>query len=312
MTPGRAIVTGAAGFIGGHVAAALGAAGVAVTSIDRRPCRRALPDGAREVTLDLRDADRMRAAVTEAAPDVVYHLAAQASVSVSMREPREDIETNVLATVELARAAADAGCRRFVFISSGGAMYGQPDTLPAPESTRVAPESIYGASKAAAELYLQVVARQTGMEVAVVRPSNVYGPWQDPHGEAGVVAIFAQRMLRGEPVTIFGDGSQTRDYVYVGDVVAAVRAAADAPEPATCNVCTGVETSTQQIFDGLAGLTGYERPVIYGPERPGDIARIALDPGHAGLAWGWEPRVALDDGMRETVDWFRMQVAPEA
>jgi UDP-glucose 4-epimerase len=226
-----------------------------------------------------------------------------------MREPREDIETNVLATVELARAAADAGCRRFVFVSSGGAMYGQPEALPAPESTPVAPESIYGASKAAAELYLDVVARQTGMEVAVVRPSNVYGPWQDPHGEAGVVAIFSQRMLRGEPVTIYGDGTQTRDYVFVGDVVAAVRSAADAPEPATCNVCTGVETSTQHIFDALAGLTGYERPAVYGPERPGDIARIALDPAHAAAAWAWRPAVAFDDGLRETVDWFRTQLA---
>jgi UDP-glucose 4-epimerase len=305
VTPARAIVTGGAGFIGGHLVAALAAQGVAVTSIDRRRVTRDLPAGAREVTLDLRDAERTRAAVTEAGPEVVYHLAAQASVAVSMREPREDIETNVLATVELARAAADAGCRRFVFVSSGGAMYGQPEALPAPETAPVEPESIYGASKAAAELYLAVVGRQTGMEVAVVRPSNVYGPWQDPHGEAGVVAIFSQRMLRGEPVTIFGDGTQTRDYVYVGDVVAAVRAAADAPVPATCNVCTGVETSTQRIFDELARFAAYERAPVYGPERPGDIAKIALDPARAFAAWGWRPAVALEDGLRETVDWFR-------
>ncbi|MBM3139387.1 MAG: SDR family NAD(P)-dependent oxidoreductase [Chloroflexi bacterium] len=303
------LVTGGAGFIGGHLVAALAEAGDRVTSIDRERIRRPLPPGVEEVTLDLRDHAALREAVAEAMPAVVYHLAAQASVAISMREPREDIETNVLATVELARAAADAACRRFLFVSSGGALYGSPERLPAKETTAVAPQSVYGASKAAAELYLDVVSRQTGLSVSVVRPANVYGPWQDPHGEAGVVAIFAQRMLRGEPVTIFGDGRQTRDYVYVGDVAAAIRAAAQAETAATCNVATGRETSTQQIFDALAGLTGYERQPVYGPERPGDVARIALDPSHARRAWGWRPSVKLDDGLAETVRWFRERMA---
>ena len=303
--PRRVIVTGGAGFIGGHLVDALAVAGTEVVSIDRREHPRELPPGVRAVRLDLRDFDATRALVAEIAPARVYHLAAQASVTVSMREPREDIETNVLGTVMLARAAAEAGCERFVFVSSGGAIYGAPEALPAGEQSPIAPQSVYGASKAAAELYLDVIARQSGMLTPVVRPANVYGPRQDPHGEAGVIAIFAQRMLRGEPVTIFGAGSQTRDYVFVNDVVAAIRSAADAPEAATCNVCTGVETSTLRVFDALAAQTGYERAAVYGPERPGDVARSVLDPARAGVAWGWRPTVPLDEGLAQTVAWFR-------
>ncbi|MDA0364427.1 MAG: NAD-dependent epimerase/dehydratase family protein [Chloroflexi bacterium] len=305
MNRGRVLVTGGAGFVGGHLIAELAATGAEIVSIDRRPPRRPLPHGVRALTFDLREADATRAAVAEIAPERIYHLAAQSSVAVSMRDPQEDIETNVLATVTLATAAAAAGCARFVFVSSGGTVYGAAEQLPTAEDARLSPRSIYGASKAAAEQYLDVIARQRGLPVAVVRPANIYGPWQDPLGEAGVIAIFAQRMLRGEPVTIFGDGAQTRDYVFVSDVITAMRAAADAPAAATANVGTGAETSTQQIFDGLAALTGYERRAVYEPERPGDLARIVLDPAHAYEAWGWRPTVALADGLARTVAWFR-------
>ena len=307
MAP-QALVTGTSGFVAGHLARRLLADGYAVTGVDIQPPRTDLGDDLRQVTLDIRDREGMLALLHETRPELVIHAAAQASVAVSMREPRLDVETNVVATLELAQAAAQVGTRRFVFFSSGGAIYGEPDVLPATEETAVVPLSIYGASKAAAELYLGVVADQTGLEVSVLRPSNIYGPEQNPHGEAGVIAIFSQRMLRNEPVTIFGDGSQTRDYVYVDDVVeAAMRAASGTPE--TCDVSTGVEISTGTIFEVLARLTGYERAVIYNDERPGDIARSQLDPAKAEQVWGWKPLVQFEDGVARTAEWFRTQEA---
>ena len=238
----------------------------------------------------------------------MFHLAAQASVSVSMREPRLDIETNVIASLTLARAAAEAGTRRFVFTSSGGAMFGAPEIVPAGDDTPVEPRSFYGASKASAEKYLKIVEWETGMTVASVRPANVYGPYQDPHGEAGVVAIFAQRMLRGEPVTIFGSGTDTRDYVYVDDVVEAQVRASEAPGGEMCVIGTGEETSTRRIFDLLAQHCAYERAPVMGPPRAGDIARIALDSTRARDVWGWTPQVPLDEGLARTVQSFREQL----
>ena len=305
MAP-NALITGTSGFVAGHLARRLLADGYEVTGVDIKPPRGDLGDAVRQVTLDVRDRAGMRALLQETRPELVIHAAAQASVSVSMREPRLDVETNVIATLELAQEAAEAGTRRFVFISSGGAMHGEPEVLPANEETAVEPLSIYGASKAAAELYLNVVAAQTGLEVSVLRPANIYGPEQNPHGEAGVIAIFSQRMLRNEPVTIFGDGSQTRDYVYVGDVVEAAVRAADGPAD-VCDISTGIEVSTGEIFEVLAGLTGYEQAVIHAEERPGDIARISLDPAKARRVWGWQPQVAFEDGVARTVAWFREQ-----
>ena len=221
-----------------------------------------------------------------------------------MREPDVDIETNVLGSVHLARAAIEAETRRFVFVSTGGALFGEPSVVPVSEDLKATPASIYGASKYAAERYLSILAASSDMELSVIRPGNIYGPAQNPHGEAGVVAIFAERMLRGEPVTIFGDGSQQRDYVYVGDVVeAALRGATE--KPATCLIGTGVGTSTQTIFETLAALTGYEAPVQYGAERPGDIQRIWLDASRAKSIWNWTADVSLEEGMARTVDWFR-------
>lgn len=307
MTP-QALVTGTSGFVAGHLARRLLADGYEVTGVDIKSPRGDLGDSLRQVTLDIRDREGMRALLQETRPELVIHAAAQASVAVSMREPRLDVETNVVATLELAQEAAAAGTRRFVFFSSGGAIYGEPEVLPATEESAVEPLSIYGASKAAAELYLNVVADQTGLEVSVLRPSNIYGPEQNPHGEAGVIAIFSQRMLRNEPVTIFGDGSQTRDYVYVDDVVEAAMRASDG-EPETCDISTGIEISTGKIFEVLAGLTGYEQPVIHNDERPGDIARSMLDPAKAGRVWGWQPQVGFEDGVARTAEWFREQEA---
>jgi UDP-glucose 4-epimerase len=303
---GRALVTGSSGFLGGHLVRRLVETGVAVTGLDVAEPRQPLPPAVRDVRADIRDAAAVSDAVLEASPEVVYHLAAQASVSVSMREPVLDLETNVRGTLVLARAAVEAGARRFVFVSTGGALFGEPPTVPVNEATPAAPASIYGASKLAAEQYLAVIVAGTPMTLSVVRPGNIFGPAQDPHGEAGVVAIFAQRMLRNEPVMIFGDGSQQRDYVYVDDVVeACVRAATG--DGATCLIGTGRGTSTQTIFDTLARFTGYERAVEYGPERPGDIQRIWLDSSRARDAWGWNPQVTFEDGMARTVQWFAAQ-----
>ena len=300
----RTLVTGTSGFIAGHLARRLVAEGHEVVGVDIAAPRRPV-EGWRDVRLDLRDDAGVARLVAQARPEVVFHLAAQASVSVSMREPRLDIETNVIASLTLARAAAEAGARRFVFTSSGGAMFGAPPTVPADDDTPEAPRSFYGASKGAAERYLKIVEWETGMTVASVRPANVYGPYQYPHGEAGVVAIFAQRMLRGEPVTIFGSGADTRDYVYVGDVVEAQLRAAEAPAGELCVIGTGVETSTRRIFDLLARLTGYEIAPVMAPPRAGDIARTALDARRALEVWGWRPQVTLEDGLARTVEAFR-------
>jgi UDP-glucose 4-epimerase len=301
---GPALVTGASGFVGGHLVARLAAEGVTVTALDAAPPRAPLPAGVRELRLDLRDRAALAGAVAAARPDVVYHLAAQASVAISMREPEIDIETNVLGTVGLARAAAAAGAHRFVFVSTGGALVGEPAVLPVTEETAAAPESVYGASKLAAERYLALLLRAGGPGLSVVRPGNIYGPAQNPHGEAGVVAIFTARMLANEPVTIFGDGSQQRDYVYVDDVVEALLRAATGP-PDTCLVGSGRGTSTRAVFDALAALTRYERPPQLAPERPGDVGRIWLDCTRARERWGWSPRVDLADGLARTVAWFR-------
>lgn len=304
----RALVTGSSGFIGGHLARRLVAAGHEVTGVDVAEPRRPV-EGWRDVRLDLRDDAGTARVVAQARPEVVFHLAAQASVSVSMREPRLDIETNVIASVVLAQAAARAGTGRFVFTSSGGAMFGAPAVLPADDAAPVEPRSFYGASKAAAERYLKIVEQESGMTVASVRPANVYGPYQDPHGEAGVVAIFTLRMLHGEPVTIFGSGNDTRDYVYVDDVVEAQLLAAAAPAGELCVVGTGIETSTRRIYDLLAALTGYERVPVPAPPRAGDIPRIALDAHRAAEVWGWRPRVTLEAGLARTVEAFRAEAA---
>jgi len=306
MTPlhGTALVTGSSGFFGGHLVSRLIADGCTVHGLDWVAPRTPRPPTMHDHRVDIRDAGAVRPAVLEARPEVVYHLAAQASVSVSMREPEVDIETNVLGSVHLMRAAIEAGARRFVFVSTGGALFGEPDVVPVTEDLAAAPESVYGASKYAAEQYLRLLAGPSNIELSIVRPGNIYGPAQDPHGEAGVVAIFALRMLANTEATIFGDGSQRRDYVYVEDVVeAALRAATETP--ATCLIGTGIGTTTQEIYDHLARLCGYERPASYGPERPGDIQRIMLDASRAQAVWGWQPRVDLETGLEATVRWFR-------
>jgi len=303
----RVLVSGSSGFVGSHLVRLLVRNGHDVTGLDHAEPRRPV-EGWRDVRGDILDEVLVEKLMHEVKPELVFHLAAQVSVSVSMREPKLDIETNVLGTVTLARHAAAAGARRFVNTSSGGAMFGEAPVVPTPDGTDPAPLSFYGASKVAAEIYLGLIEHQTGMSFASVRPSNIYGPWQDPHGEAGVVAIFARRMLRGDEVTVFAPGTDTRDYVYVGDVVDAMLRAAMAESGELCVVGTGIETSTMDLFRAMARETGYEMEPVIGPPRPGDIPRSALDARKAQAVWGWTPQVDLTEGLRLTVDAFREEL----
>ena len=303
---GRAVVTGSSGFVGSHLAARLAADGAAVTGLSHGQPPRPHPEGVTERLADVRDEQAVTSAIGEARPEVVFHLAAQASVPVSMRDPAGDLATNAIGSVHVARAAAAAGARRLVFFSTGGALYGQPEVLPADENTPIAPQSVYGASKIAAEHALGALCPHLGLELSVLRPANIYGPGQDSEGESGVVAIFAKLMLAGRAPTVFGDGSQQRDYVYVGDVVEAALLAA-AGEPATCVVGSGRGTATIEIVRLLARLTGWEGEPNFAPERPGDVRANWLDASRALERWGWSPRVALEDGMAAAVAWFREQ-----
>jgi UDP-glucose 4-epimerase len=299
MRPVRAAVTGGAGFIGSHLVDGLLDAGAEVAIVDhlRRSPRpwvtKALNDGAQLHVADVRDLAGLRRAFAAARPDVVLHLAAQVDVRRSVADPSYDAQVNVAGTVSVLEAALHAGARRVVLASTAAA-YGDPDDMPTPEGALLRPLSPYGTSKAAAEWYLGQYARLHGLSTLALRMSNVYGPRQDPHGDAGVVAIFCGAAAAGRPVTVYGDGRQTRDYVFVGDVVAAWIAAARTDVGGALNVSTGAETAVLE----LAAALGVEhRPA---PGRPGEIARSCLDPSAAAAALGWRAETTLEEGLRRT------------
>jgi UDP-glucose 4-epimerase len=300
----RAIVTGGAGFIGSHVVDALLARGDEVWVFDN------LSSGRREnvdpramlAVGDLRNADDVDRVFDEARPDACLHLAAQADVRVSVARPDYDCEVNVLGTVRVLE-----GCRRhgtrLVFASTGGAIYGECET-PAAEDSAREPLSPYGASKLAAEEYLRTYARLHGGRHVALRLGNVYGPRQDPHGEAGVVAIFLGLLARGGTPRIFGDGTQTRDYVFVGDVVAATLAALE-HSGGVFNVGTGRETSVNELFDACRRVSGRSVTAEIAPPRAGELARSVLDPSLAQRELGFAAQTSLEDGLRATWEWIR-------
>ncbi len=314
MTTQHALVTGGAGFIGSHVADALLADGWSVTVLDNLSSgkRDQVPAGARLVEADIRSPEAA-ALVRDGGFDLVCHLAAQIDVRKSVADPSFDVDVNIRGSLNLIEAVRATGRRtRFIFASTGGAVYGDFVAPPNVESYAKDPESPYGIAKFSVELYLAYYARVHGLDYIALRFANVFGPRQDPHGEAGVVAIFCQRILSGAPLTVFGDGGQTRDYVYVGDVARAhVRAARHATIPAgkvddrAFNLGTGRETSVVELAQSLMRAAGRDVPLQHAPPRPGEQRRSVVSIAKAGAGLDWTPQVGLEDGLARTFAWFR-------
>jgi UDP-glucose 4-epimerase len=308
----RALVTGAGGFIGSTLVDRLLADGHEVVGLDNLSTGRAsnLDAAAKNpnfkaITDDIVTAD-LDGLFAAHEPEVVFHLAAQIDVRKSVGDPQFDAEVNVIGTIRLAEASRKAKVRKIVHTSSGGSIYGTPHKFPTNESIPIDPASPYAASKVAGEIYLNTFRNLYGLDCSHIAPANVYGPRQDPHGEAGVVAIFAQALLSGKPTRVFGDGSNTRDYVYVDDVVDAfVRASGTKGGGQRFNIGTGVETSDRQLHSAVAAAAGAPDDPEFAPPRLGDLKRSCLDVRLAEMVLGWHPQIKLDDGIRRTVDYFR-------
>ncbi|HEX6940327.1 MAG TPA: NAD-dependent epimerase/dehydratase family protein [Longimicrobiales bacterium] len=308
MSPRNVLVTGGAGFIGSHVAQAYADRGDRVWVVDDLSSgkRENVPERATFVHMDIGD-PRLEQVFRDAGGfDIVNHHAAQMDVRKSVADPRFDARVNVDGLLNVLELARRFGTRRFLFVSSGGVVYGEPELRPTPETAPKLPLSPYGVTKLAAEYYLHYYRRVHGLDYVALRYSNVYGPRQDPHGEAGVVAIFSTRLLGAEPLTVFGDGEQTRDYVYVEDVVAANLLLTDAElgdgeglDARAFNVGTGRETSVNELARTLMGATGREVEIRHAAARPGELLRSCLDASRL-RALGWAPRTPLEDGLNET------------
>ncbi|OBG38382.1 MULTISPECIES: NAD-dependent epimerase/dehydratase family protein [Mycolicibacter] len=308
----RALVTGAAGFIGSTLVDRLRADGHQVVGLDNFATGRAVniehlagDAGFTFVEADIVSAD-LQAILAQHQPEVVFHLAAQIDVRHSVADPVFDASVNVVGTIRLAEAARTSGVRKIVHTSSGGSIYGTPKRYPTGEDVPTDPASPYAAGKVAGEIYLNTFGHLYGLQCSHIAPANVYGPRQDPHGEAGVVAIFAQALLEGRPTKVFGDGSNTRDYVFVDDVVDAfVRASGEQGNGQRFNVGTGVETSDRQLHTAVAAAVGASDDPEFHPPRLGDLKRSCLDISRAADVLGWRPQVALADGVTRTVAYFR-------
>jgi UDP-glucose 4-epimerase len=311
----KALVTGGAGFIGSTLVDRLLAEGHRVIVVDD------LSSGSRSnldeaesrygdaldfVAHDIRE-PATADLIADRGPEVVFHLAAQADVRVSVADPVLDAQINVVGGLRVLEGARQAGARKVVFASSGGTIYGDPDPsdLPVDESHAQVPLSPYGVAKKVTGDYLAAYRSLHDLDYAALALANVYGPRQDPHGEAGVVAIFAGRLLDGEGCTIFGTGAQTRDFVYVDDVVDAFVRAADRGDALLANIGTGVETSVNTLYEAMARAAGVEATAERAPARPGELDRSALSPQLARRELGWSPQVSLDDGVTRVLDWFR-------
>jgi UDP-glucose 4-epimerase len=307
----RCLVTGGAGFIGSNLVDALLARGDAVTVVDdlstgrRSNLEPGLENGAELVEADIRDGEALTRLAQEKRPEAIFHLAAQIDVRKSLADPFFDAGVNVGGTANVLEAARASGARRVVSISTGGAIYGEGEgqQLPLPEDAPIAPLSAYGQSKFAAEGYVSLYERLYGLSGVSLRLGNVYGPRQDPLGEAGVIAIFCGLLKEGGRPTVFGDGTQTRDYIYVGDVVSAALAAGDSEATGAINVGTGKETDVLELIESLKRLSGNQS---FEPEfaaaRTGEVQRITIDAGRAERELGWRAEMDLDEGLRVTLE----------
>jgi UDP-glucose 4-epimerase len=301
----KILVTGGAGFIGSHLVDALIQRGYAVAVVDSLSTGR-LENVNAAATFYRADicSPELERIFEKERPELVNHHAAQTVIQKSMQDPVLDAEQNIVGSLHIISQCLRSGVKKIVYASSAG-IYGEPKYLPVDESHPVTPISYYGISKHTVEHYLNVSHLENSLNYTVLRYSNVYGPRQSPKGEAGVVAIFTRQMLQGERPTIFGKGDKTRDYVYVADVVAANLLAMEKSVDGVYNIATGAETSDQEMFDLLAGLTGYEADPRYAPVRKGEIYRICLDSSKAQKEIGWQPRFALREGLAETVHYYR-------
>lgn len=308
MSNTKMLVTGGAGFIGSHVVDRFIQMGHSVTAVDNLSTGnpKNLNKAARFYNIDI-CSDHLKEVFEKERPDYICHLAAQISVQSSVREPVKDARTNILGSLNLLENARRYNVKKFIFSSSGGAIYGEPNYRPCDEGHPIKPVSPYGAAKSAVETYLLYYNQVYGLNYTVLRYANVYGPRQDPLGEAGVVAIFAQAMLDGREPTIFGNGQHERDYVYVGDVVEANVLALERGNGGIYNIGTGVGTPVLRIFELLKQHLKYNRPPKFGPARPGDVFKIHLEVSKARNELGWKPTVTLEEGLGHTADYFKAQ-----
>lgn len=302
----KVLVTGGAGFIGSHVCDTFVRAGHEVIALDN------LSSGKKEnldprVRLEVADIRGPEAAqlIRSERPHVLCHLAAQMDVRRSVEDPRFDAEANILGFLNLLEAARASGVQKVVFSSTGGAIYGEQDIFPAPETHPTRPVSPYGVSKASGELYLGYYKAQYGLKYVALRYANVYGPRQNPHGEAGVVSIFSKRLLAGQECTIYGEGKQTRDFVFVEDVARANFLAAEKDYSGAINIGTGLETDINRLYSLLAQAAGTSKPAVRAPGRPGEQLRSCVDNRRAREILGWQPTVEIAEGLRRTVEYFR-------
>lgn len=310
---GRVLVTGGAGFIGSHLCEAYLAAGWTVTALDNLSRGKAsnVPAGARFVEADIRSPDA-KALLAAGGFDVVNHHAAQIDVRVSVDEPALDASINLVGLVNLIEGARAGGVKRFVFASSGGVVYGDPEQIPTEETAPKQPISPYGVSKLSGEHYLRALGALAGFEAVALRYSNIFGPRQDPKSEAGVISIFVSRLLAGQPLTVFGDGLQTRDYVFVKDVARANVLASTATLPPVdshdaraFNIGTGHERSVLQLAADVGAVLGVKPVIQHDAARPGELQRNALVNAKAGRVLGWQPQHRFEDGLAAVADWFR-------
>ena len=308
----KILVTGGAGFIGSHVVDAYITAGHEVAVLDNLSTGREenVNPAAHLHRVDVRDLAQVQDTLASFKPEVVNHHAAQSEVPKSVADPGYDALVNVVGGLNVLKASIDNSVRKVIFSSTGGALYGEPDVVPCDESHPVRPLSPYGTSKVAFETYLGTFERTYGLRYTTLRYANIYGARQDFAAEEGrVVAIFAGRMIEGRPVTIDGDGTQSRDMLHVGDVAVANLAALDRGDGSTFHISTGVPVTVNDLFRKLALLTEYRLEPRFGPARKGDVYRIALDNTRAREQLGWEPQIQLDEGLRLTVDYFRQHIA---